>query len=296
MIWHVLFTLKIPLITMLPSTRSILTPAVRNVRFLASVAQSKSAGSNAVHSKSTGLNSVPETRSPVDALDMTEDEKRQEAAKLAMQSIKDIGSLFSLSGSDDPATQPIDTTPIFEDPAKFAGLSLLHQGQVLKELQDKFDKNWHKLSLQDKKLGYYIAYGDWGVREEFSDWKLMSPPLDLPFYLPSAIKTTTPDKNTPVKKVEQVILAETPVRRKQFDFKKMDPVTKFFIYLTAFITVGALFRDKKIGEDGRPEEVKIVDPYQIAREQRLLEEQKEAEARLNKKEQSNKKWYYLWLR
>ena len=49
-----------------------------------------------------------------------------EAAKLAIQSLKDVGSVFS-SGSDD-AVQPIDTRPVFENP-ELGTLNLLHQGQ-----------------------------------------------------------------------------------------------------------------------------------------------------------------------
>lgn len=93
------------------------------------------------------------------------------------------------------------------------------------------------------------------------------------------------------------MLAETPVRRKQFDLKRVDAVTKVFIYLTGFVIIAALFRDKLVGEEGKPVETKIDDPYEIdriAREQeriRLeLEEQEKAKLALQRK------WYYLWLK
>lgn len=225
---------------------------------------------------------------------LSEEDKKREAAKLAMQSLKDVKNMFG-SSSDD-AVQPIDTEPIFNDPKLFGSLSLLHQGQVLKELQDKYDKKWHKLNLKEKRLGYYIAYGNWGVREDFNNWNTMEPPLDLPFHL-KTVKSVNPLKDTIVKKVDPVILAETPVRIKQFDFKKMDNPTKVFIYLTIFIIMLAIARDKKIGEEGKPTEVIIIDPYEEQRKQRQKElEQKLLEMKLKDLESKKKKWYYLWLK
>ena len=78
---------------------------------------------------------------------LSPEEARRQATQLAVQSLKDFGSLLSNSSEE---TQPINTAPVFENPRLFASLSLLHQGQVLKELQEKYDKNWNKLSLKDK--------------------------------------------------------------------------------------------------------------------------------------------------
>lgn len=226
------------------------------------------------------------------------EEARKQAAQLAIQSLKDMGLLFGL-GSDD-ATQPIDTDPIWEDPTQFGHLSLLHQGQVLKELQDKYDKDWKKLLLADKKLGYYIAYGNWGAREQFDNWDQETAPLDLPFAVPSVIETTSPKPSTIIHQLPPVILAETPVRKPQFDVKRMDAVTKFFIYLTLFIAVAAFYRDKKIGEEGKPLEIIVEDPYEMDRQRRMQEEEemKERLAQKAKEEElkKQKKWYYLWLK
>lgn len=213
-------------------------------------------------------------------------DKKAEAAKLAVQSLKDMGTMF-LSESAEEAVQPIDTAPIFEDPRLFGSLSLLHQGQVLKELQEKFDKNWNKLSLQDKKLGYFIAYGNWGVREHFTNWATAEAPYDLPFKVPSQLQSTSPSPSTIIRKLEPVVLAETPVRQKQFDTKKMDPVTKTLIYITLFISLWAIARDKNTGEEGMPREIVIADPYEEERQKRELEKIKPPPA---------KKWYYLWLK
>mmetsp|Transcript_8142 Transcript_8142/g.10216 ORF Transcript_8142/g.10216 Transcript_8142/m.10216 type:complete len:270 (+) Transcript_8142:216-1025(+) len=225
------------------------------------------------------------------------EQAKKEAAELAMQSIKDLGGLFSSSSSDD-ATQPIDTKPIFQNPKLFGTLSLLHQGQVLKELQAKFDLKWTKLTLEDKILGYYIYFGDWGVREDFKNWKTNEPPYDLPFHTPSKVKTTKPTKDTKINKIDPpVILSETPVRIKQFDFKRVDGVSKFFIYLTIFISMFAIYRDKNYGEEFKPAEVVIEDEYETQRQ--IRQEQLERES-LNKKLEDEKKltrkWYYLWLK
>lgn len=228
-----------------------------------------------------------------------EADKKAQAAQVTAQAFKDMGKMFS-SGAPDDETQPIDTRPIYYDPKLFGSLSLLHQGQVLKELQEKFDSKWHKLTPLDKKLGYYIAYGDWGVREDFKNWKTSEAPYDLPFTVPSKIKSTSPTGSTIIKKLEPVILAETPVRLKQFDTKKMDAATKTLIYLTVFISLFAIARDKNTGEAGKPEETIIEDPYEIERQ---LNIKKAEEEKLQQKvrealeaEKRNRKWYFLWLK
>ncbi|KAG2731986.1 hypothetical protein G9P44_004403 [Scheffersomyces stipitis] len=262
--------------------------------------KSTSASNSASISADVKANSPQKSSSqPSEHPQLSPEDAKREAAKLAAQALKDVGSLFS-SGSDD-ATQPIDTEPIFKNPQLFAPLSLLHQGQVLKELQDKYDKKWTKLTQEDKKLGYYIAYGDWGVREEFKNWKTLEAPYDLPFRVPSEIKSTNPSRTTVIKKLTpEVILGETPIREKQFDYKKMDGVTKFFIYMTSFIVIAAIFRDKKIGEEGKPEEIIIEDPYEKERQLRAEREAEEERIRLEKErlalERSKRKWYYLYLK
>ncbi|KAI5968900.1 hypothetical protein KGF57_000015 [Candida theae] len=228
-------------------------------------------------------------------------EKKAQAAQLALQSLKDVGSLLSpsdpsSSSSSDDATQPIDTSPIYANPQLFPHLSLLHQGQVVAELQSKYDKNWHKLQRKDKLLGYYISYGNWGVREHFTNWSQPdSAPLDLPFRVPSEIRKVDPAPTDVVKPLEMVKLSETPVRIDQFDYKKMDPATKFCIYLIVFIAMVAIYRDKNVGEDGKPVEVKIEDQYEIARQREEQERVKRVEEE-ERRQRESRKWYYLWLR
>lgn len=219
---------------------------------------------------------------------------KAEAAKLAIQSVKDLGSIFSSSSED--STQPIDTRPVFEDPTLFGTLSLLHQGQVLKELQEKFDKNWNKLTTKEKQMGYYIAYGNWGVREKFSNWNTSEAPLDLPFKLPSKIQSTNPLPTDKIHKLEPVILAETPVRKEEFDTSKMDPMTKTFIYITLFVALFAIARDKNTGEDGKPREVVIEDEYLKQKEERERRAAALEEHERQERASSGRKWYYLWLR
>lgn len=222
---------------------------------------------------------------------LSPEEARAEAAKLALQSLKDVGSLFS-SGNDE-AVQPIDTAPVFEDPSLFGHLNLLHQGQVLKELQEKYDKKWLKLTDKEKKLGYYIAYGNWGPREAFEKWSTLEAPWDLPFTVPSKISTASPKPTTPVHKLERVILAETPVRRDQFDTLKMDPVTKTFIYLTVLVMIVAILRDKNTGEAGKPQELVVEDLHTLKRQQAELDR---GAQKAQETQPASRKWYYLWLK
>ncbi|EGV63339.1 hypothetical protein PSN45_004383 [Yamadazyma tenuis] len=219
-----------------------------------------------------------------------EQKRREEAAKVAMQSIKDLGTMFS-NASSDKETEPIDTQPIYDDPSKFGPLSLLHQGQVLQELQAKYDKTWKKLKPIEKRLGYYIAYGNWGVREPFDNWKSQDKPYDLPFTNP--VSRVSPKATDKVHKLPPVYLAETPIRKPQFDVKKMDPVTKTFIYLTLLVALLASYRDKNIGEEGKPVELIIRDLHEEERQKRIQEEQAQRELAA---QISNRKWYFLWLR
>lgn len=217
---------------------------------------------------------------------------KEEAAKLAMQSIKDIGGMFS-SGETDSETAPIDSSPIYEDPSKFGTLSLLHQGQILQELQKKFDGKWTKLTKKEKKLAYYIYYGNWGPREKFDNWNKYNTPYDLPFTNRISPGKSNIKPNEKVVKLPPLYLSEIPIRKPQFDTKKMDPVTKVFIYLTLFIACFALYRDKKIGEEGKPKELVVRDLHEEQRQQKLKEE--EEQRRLLELKQQ-RKWYYLWLK
>lgn len=236
---------------------------------------------------------------PHETAQLSEEEKKKAAAALAMQSIKDIGRLLSSSPDSDYDTQPIDTKPIFEDPKLFPTLSLLHQGQVLKELQEKYDKKWTKLTVEDKQLGYYIAYGNWGSREKFDNWKSISdPPLDLPFHTPSKPRESSPVATTKINKLSPpVVLSETPIRKPQFNIKRMDGATKFFVYLIVLVAMLALYRDQHIGEEGLPVEPIIVDPYEEKRlEEEYRKKQEEERLRLEEEKRKQRKWYFLWIK
>lgn len=240
--------------------------------------------------------SKPNAEQPlVNGKKLTPQEAKMEAAKLALSSLKDVGSLFS-SGNDD-AVQPIDTSPVYENHALFGSLNVIHQDQVVKELQDKYDKKWTKMTANEKRLGYYIAYGNWGAREKFDNWSSHEAPWDLPFRVPSQIGKHKAQPTDKIHKLEPVFLAETDVRKDQFDTKKMDPVTKTFIYITIFVIILALARDKKIGEAGKPVEYVTIDHYaqQREEEQEKLELLREAQAAAEAKAKA-RKWYYLWLR
>ncbi|CUM65035.1 uncharacterized protein PRCAT00002654001 [Priceomyces carsonii] len=223
-----------------------------------------------------------------------EETKARETQQALALSLKDFGSL--LSTTTDEATQPIESGPIFKDPTKFANLSLLHQGQVLKELQNEYDKNWNKMDNASKKLGYYIAYGNWGVREDFDNWKSSDAPYDLPFKVPSVLKTVRPLPNTIIEIIKPPVnLAETPIRKEQFNMKAVDGVTKFFIYLTIFISMLAIYRDKAIGEEGKPTEITIEDPHEKERIRRIQNELI-ASLEFNDLTPNSRRWYYLWLK
>lgn len=259
-------------------------------RYITSLRVAKPIGSIRTLSCSVKLNNKQDVAEK-DGKKLTPQEAKVEAARLAIQSLKDMGSLFS-SGNED-AMQPIDTAPIFEHPELFTDLNILHQGQVVQELQLKFEDKWTKLTPQDKKLAYYIYYGNWGPREKFSNWSDSSAPLDLPFTIPAVIKNATPKAKDSIKKLEPVILSETEIRKNQFDTRKMDPVTKVFVYIAIFITMFALARDKKIGEKGKPTEPFLHDPYKKKKEEEEMAQRalKEAEELRNKRH-----WYYLWLK
>lgn len=250
----------------------------------------------AFSTRSARLQPQKEAPPTVNGRELSPKEAKAEAAKLALRSLKDMKSLFSSSSED--ADQPIDTRYIYESPYEFVQLSLLHQGQVVQELQEKYDQAWSKMNPQERRLGYYIAYGNWGPREKFTNWNTLEAPLDLPFAVPSHIRSTQPAAGDPVHKLEPVNLAETEVRKAQFDTSKTDPVTKTFLYITAFFILFALARDKNTGEAGRPVEYVVEDQYvKWKKEQRERERLQEKEQqRLQAAETNRRRWYYLWLK
>lgn len=75
----------------------------------------------------------------------------------------------------------------------------------------------------------------------------------------------------------------------------MDPASKVCIYLIVFIAMVAIYRDKNIGEDGKPVEVKIEDQYEVARQNEIQEKQRAVEEQ-ERKQRESRKWYYLWLK
>ncbi|CAK9442360.1 uncharacterized protein LODBEIA_P61030 [Lodderomyces beijingensis] len=231
-------------------------------------------------------------------------DKKAEAARLAIQSLKDVSSLLSPhspSSSDDPATQPIDTAPIYADPTLFPHLSMLHQGQVTSELQRKFDGKWKNLRLEDKRLAYYIGFGNWGVREKFDNWSAMSAPLDLPFTTSAPVANGVGGNRGEVRRVrrlEERKLGETPVRKAQFDTRRMDGASKVVVFLVVMVAMVAVYRDKNVGERGKPQPVVIVDPYEVERREAEERKWQEERARVEAEERrkNGRKWYYLWLK
>lgn len=251
---------------------------------------SRSTGSSPV--EESGDSKSPSKSPPVPPSVSPGEQVPQNVNDVMRSSVKDFTSL--LSQDEDDATQPIDTAPIYADPVLFSTLSTLHQGQVLKELQDAFDVLWKKLNLDQKRLAYYIAFGDWGVREKFTNWKDVLAPLDLPFAVPSVAKVYVKGQRpVKVRRLPPVILAETPVRKQQFIIKRFDPATKGFAFLVVLVALVAIYRDKYIGEKGLPVETTIVDPYLEAQERE--QELARLAAEQERQHRERRKWYYLWL-
>ena len=211
-------------------------------------------------------------------------------------------SSSSASSLTSPDGEPAMTIEDLETHQQFGTLDLIKQAQIVSQLETKFQKSWHRLTLNEKQLAYYIGYGNWGVREKFSNWNQSSAPLDLPFIPNSKLQNTT-------KRLPEIELSKTPVREEQFKVKSLDAGTKIVVFMIILIVMFALHRDKYIGEQGKPEEIVIYDRYQLEREEqekKQEEEEKEREMERNRlveekraaeeKEKSRKKWYYLYLR
>ena len=106
--------------------------------------------------------------------------------------------------------------------------------------------------------------------------------------MPSVISTTNPKPHTKVRKLPPVELSKTPVRVKQFATNKIDGVSRFFMYVILLILMVAIYRDKNIGEEGKPQSADVVDPY--------YESPKEPEPEVVEPTQRRRKWYWLYLR
>lgn len=134
-------------------------------------------------------------------------------------------------------------------------------------------------------------------------------PPDLPFKLPSILKTFKPDKSTITKKLPMLDPRSFGLKRLQQyrQDRRMNPINRIVLVLTVFLTVLCFKQDRRVNVTGKVPEY----PWEVVeREEREEEERKKKEAeeleRLAKerelealeaerKANRGRRWYYLWL-
>lgn len=136
-----------------------------------------------------------------------------------------------------------------------------------------------------------------------------SPP-DLPFKLPSILKTFKPTGKTIVKRLATLDTRSFGLKRlKQYrEDRKMNPVNRIVIVLCIFLTVLCFKQDRRVNVTGSVPEY----PWEVQEREELEEanakliqeaeeiakikkQQQQEELERIKKEKKNKRWYYLWL-
>lgn len=134
-------------------------------------------------------------------------------------------------------------------------------------------------------------------------------PPDLPFKLPSILKTFKPTKDTVVKKLPTLDPRSFGLKRLQQyrHDRRMNPVNRIVLVLMIFLTVLCFKHDRRVNVTGVVPEY----PWEVtAREEReeaekkQLEEENEEKRLLAEREAAiaaanaakGRKWYYLWLK
>lgn len=136
-------------------------------------------------------------------------------------------------------------------------------------------------------------------------------PPDLPFKLPSILKTFNPTKDTIIKKLPSLDPRSFGLKRLQQyrQDRRMNPVNRIVLVALVFLTVLCFKQDRRVNVTGNVPEY----PWDIAdREEREENERKrieqeennrleelkriqEEKEKLEMERKLNKKWYYLWL-
>lgn len=263
----------------------------------------KSEESKEINSNNTTNESSIRSRPPPRPRTQTQREQvtQRQKIELAQAGIKDIFDGFLTT---EESFEPIDTKPILANPRLFNGLSEFHKNQVKEEVEKRLRRNWNDVAVDSKKMAYYIAYGNYGPREDLTD-NLYSNhiPEDLPFALPTQAKISQSSTDK-VKKLPPVDLDQiNEVRRKRWNdmTRKLDPITKFVVYFAVVVSLIALYRDKFIEEETLtvPESALLI--ADMEREQELQSKKEKEEVDLMEKgkeeeRKNSKKWYYLWLK
>jgi hypothetical protein len=132
-------------------------------------------------------------------------------------------------------------------------------------------------------------------------------PPDLPFKLPSILKTFKPDKNTNIIKLPTLDSRSFGLKRLQQykQDRRMNPVNRIVLVFLVFLTVLCFKQDRRVNVTGvvpeypwvvaereEKEEEERKKNEELKEANRLAMEIKENEIKLQKK---SRKWYYLWL-
>lgn len=132
-------------------------------------------------------------------------------------------------------------------------------------------------------------------------------PPDLPFKLPSILKTFEPNGTTTVRKLPTLDPRSFGLKRlDQYRHdRRMNPVNRIVIVLTVFLTVLCFKQDRRVNVTGvvpeYPWEVAEREEREEAEKLKMQENEKlcvaaEEAKKEMLKNKSGRKWYYLWLK
>lgn len=215
--------------------------------------------------------------------------------EIAQKSFSDI---FEGYFTNEETFEKINSKPIFENPRKFLELSQFHRQQVIEECEKLMKRDWKNISIETKRLTYFIAYGNWGARDDLADnLNSTQPPEDLPFVLPSKIRLVDPKPDDKVHLLPPIDLTQVSEKRRAYwknSMKTFDPFTRVIIYITATVALVALYQDKY----GEYEELNVEESplLQDSEINNIVVPLNEHQEEQNQEKKKSKKWYYLWLK
>lgn len=204
--------------------------------------------------------------------------------QLALSSLKDIFDGFLTTDEELTPLNDTELAAVSSNPPSFLALNTFHQGQVVDALAEKQKRGWKGLSMDDKRLAHFIWYGPWGPREGFKDYRTPGVvPVDIPWTRPSPVRQAGEvfTSTVPATDVTKV----SPQRLQAFHARRLDPALMAVLWVVVVVAVGAVYRDKFVGEAGMPvNPVVEVPPAPAAHEE------------ATEPAPTPRRWYYLWIR
>lgn len=149
---------------------------------------------------------------------------------------KNENKILSIFPDEEDIESKIELSLIYSNVKLFNQLNLKQQQNVRKQLDLKFEKDWNLLKNEEKILGYYIYYGNWGPRKGFDDWNQLTGSSNVIFGTQNINRKELEKKRlfNIFKKID-----------KKNNFQKKDTLTKIIIFIGFLTSILGICKTKQ---------------------------------------------------